>query len=145
MIDNNYSMISYQDQYKEQLNFEYKYIKEIEEMQPNLNLDTSELKETIMNIPFLNTTVIMYWEKDMFFYCSNKDLIYKYLNVVCRKFIIENNAKQLYLDGSYKNSQVSSSLFIKQETNLNSNYLEKINKFIRLETIDYFHKIKKNN
>jgi len=95
----------------------------------------------------------MYWEKDTFFYCSNKDLIYKYLNVVCRKFIIENNAKQLYLDDSHKiNSPVYSSLFIKQETNLNSNsnsnsnYLEKINKFIRLETIiDYFHKIKKNN
>lgn len=30
MIDNNYSLISYHEQYKEQLNFEYKYIKEIE-------------------------------------------------------------------------------------------------------------------
>jgi len=119
-------------------------------MQPNLNLDTTELKETMMDIPFLNATVIMYWENDTFFYCSNKDLIYKYLNVVCRKFIIENNAKQLYLDDSHKNSQVYSSLFVKQETNSNSksksNSLEKNNNFIRMSTIlDYFHKIKKNN
>jgi len=123
-------------EYQEQLNFEYKYIEEVEQMQPNLNLNTSELKETKMEIPFLNTTVIMYWENEIFYYYSTTDLIYKYLNVVCRKFIIENNAKQLYLDGSYdeiNSPSVSSSLFVtKQETN---SLEKKINRFIRMGTI----------
>lgn len=125
-------MIEYQDQ----LNFEYKYIEEVEQMQLNLNLDTNELKETKMDIPFLNAIVIMFWENDTFYYYSTTDIIYKYLNVVCRQFIIENNAKQLYLDGSYNETNspsVSSSLFItKQETN---SLEKKINKFIRMGTI----------
>jgi hypothetical protein len=136
-------MIEYQDQ----LNFEYKYMEEIEQMQLNLNLDTTELKETKMDFPFLNTTVIMFWENDTFFYYSTTDLIYKYLNVVCRKFIIENNAKQLYLDGSYNeinSPSVSSSLFItKQETN---SLEKKINKFIRMGSIiDYENVLKHKN
>jgi len=125
-------MIEYQDQ----LNFEYKYIEEVEQMQLNLNLNTSELKETKMDIPFLNTTVIMYWENEIFYYYSTTDLIYKYLNVVCRQFIIKNDAKQLYLDGSYNETNspsVSSSLFVtKQETN---SFEKKINRFIRMGTI----------
>ena len=181
-------------QHLDELNFEYKYLDEYEElkkihenkMQYTINTETNvesnvetntesnatqdkqtldekalievendldkdkfkNLKETTLEIPFLKVKIIMYYENDTFYYYCNTDVVYKYLNVVCRKFVIENDVPELYVEKteSYevKTEGVSSALFV---TKSDSVLLEKkMNKFIRVGSIyDYDLKhIKKN-
>ena len=81
----------------------------------------------------------MFYEDDTFKYYCNTDVMYKYLNVACRKFVIEYDVKKLYIDGQneeHTTKSVHSELFVtKAETKL----LErKINHFIRVGSIhDY--------
>ena len=124
-------------------NFEYKYLDEYEQLEEiDITLDKlNELnhKEITLEIPFLKATIIMFYEDDTFKYYCNTDVIYKYLNVACRKFVIEYNAKKLYVDGQHEEKttdSVHSELFVtKSETKI----LErKINHFIRIGSIhDY--------
>ena len=127
----------------EEENFEYKYLDEYEQLEEfEITLDKlNELnhKEITLEIPFLKATIIMFYEDDTFKYYCNTDVIYKYLNVACRKFVIEYNAKKLYVDGQHEEKttdSVHSELFVtKTETKI----LErKINHFIRIGSIhDY--------
>ena len=127
----------------EEENFEYKYLDEYEQLEEiDITLDKlNELnhKEITLEIPFLKATIIMFYEDDTFKYYCNTDVIYKYLNVACRKFVIEYNAKKLYVDGQHEEKttdSVHSELFVtKSETKI----LErKINHFIRIGSIhDY--------
>ena len=126
------------------LMIETKFIDEYNALLPNPDLIMSSLKETHMEFTNLKIKVIMYYDEG-FYYYSTSDLIHKYLNAVCRKFVIENNAKQLYQEDFNETIEpsVSSNLFItKQETIIQE---KKINKFIRKGSlIDYERqKIKK--
>jgi len=126
----------------EEENFEYKYLDEYENLEER-QLSDAELvelknKETTLEIPFLKATIIMFYDES-FKYYSNTDVIYKYLNVACRKFVIEHNVKKLYLDGNLEevtNDSVKSELFV---TKAETKTLErKINNFIRVGSIfDY--------
>jgi len=125
----------------EEENFEYKYLYEYEQLEEK-EIDLSQLKETTLDIPFLKATIIMFYEDETFKYYCNTDLIYKYLNVACRKFVVENDAKKLYVDGikeEVKTDSVKSDLFItKSEI---TTFERKINRFIRVGTIyDYNEK-----
>ena len=127
----------------EEQNFEYKYLDEYEKLEEkDVNIDTSTI--TTLEIPFLKTTIIMFYEDETFKYYSNTDVIYKYLNVACRKFVVENDAKKLYKDGiteEVKTESVKSDsdLFIvKPETTVLE---KKCNRFIRVGSIyDYNEK-----
>lgn len=131
----------------EEDNFEYKYLDEYENLEDREITDTElvELKnkETTLEIPFLKATIIMFYDES-FKYYSNTDVIYKYLNVACRKFVIENNVKKLYLDGHLEEmtkDSVKSELFV---TKAETKTLErKINNFIRVGSI-YDYKDKHN-
>jgi len=125
-------------------NFQYKYLDEYEQLEEK---DVPDLKDvtTTLEIPFLKVTIIMFYEEGVFKYYSNTDVIYKYLNVACRKFVIENDAKKLYIVGKedivpeIKENEIeskSSNLFItKPETVL---FETKMNRFIRVGSIhDY--------
>jgi hypothetical protein len=122
----------------EEQNFENKYLDEYEQLEEK-DVDVTLLKETILEIPFLKTTIIMFYE-DGFKYYSNTDPIYKYLNVACRKFIVENDAKKLYQEGETETKTEKiisdSDLFVtKAETTLLE---KKCNNFIRVGSIyDY--------
>lgn len=120
------------------LNIENKFIEEYTALLPNPDLSMNDLKETYMEFPHLNAQVLMYYD-DTFCYYSNKDVIYKYLNVVCRKFVIDNNAKQLYQDISVNETiepAVNSSLFITKQETITQD--KKINNFVRKGSlIDY--------
>ena len=121
----------------EEHNFEYKYLDEYEQLEEKEIGDIKD-KETTLEIPFLKATIIMFYD-DGFKYYSNTDVIYKYLNVACRKFVIEHDAKKLYIDGKIEEvttNSVKSDLFItKAETTV---FERKINQFIRLGSIhDY--------
>jgi len=131
----------------EEENFEHKYLDEYEKLEERdlTENDFIELKnkETILEIPFLRATIIMFYD-ETFKYYSNTDIMYKYLNVACRKFVIEHNVKKLYLDGNVEEvttNSVKSELFVtKAETKL----LErKFNSFIRIGSI-YDYKDKNN-
>ena len=122
-------------------NFEYKYLDEYEQLEENLiEIDNLKGKETTLEIPFLKATIIMFYD-DGFKYYSNTDVIHKYLNVVCRKFVIEHDAKKLYIDGKVeeiiqKEVKSDSELFVtKAETMMIE---RKCNQFIRVGSIhDY--------
>jgi hypothetical protein len=122
----------------EEQNFENKYLDEYEQLEEK-DVDVTLLKETTLEIPFLKTTIIMFYE-DGFKYYSNTDPIYKYLNVACRKFVVENDAKKLYQEGETetKTEKVTSDsdLFVtKAETSLLE---KKCNNFVRVGSIyDY--------
>lgn len=122
-------------------NFEYKYLDEYEQLEETLiEMDELKGKETTLEIPFLKATIIMFYDNG-FKYYSNTDVIHKYLNVVCRNFVIEHNAKKLYIDGKVeeviqKEVKSDSELFVtKAETMM----LErKCNQFVRVGSIhDY--------
>lgn len=120
-------------------NFEYKYLDEYEQLEEKeIDYELLKEKETTFDIPFLKTTVIMFYD-DGFKYYSNTDVIYKYLNVVCRKFVIDYDVKKIYIDGKIEEvttDSVKSDLFVtKAETIM----LErKCNQFIRVGSIhDY--------
>jgi len=126
----------------EEENFEYKYLDEYEQLEEK---DLPDLKDitTTLEIPFLKVTIIMFYEEGVFKYYSNTDVIHKYLNVACRKFVIENDAKKLYIVGKEdivpeikENEKIESNLFItKPETVL---FETKMNRFIRVGSIhDY--------
>lgn len=125
--------------------FEYKYLDEYEKLEERdlTENDLIQLKETTLEIPFLKTTIIMFYD-DTFKYYSTTDVMYKYLNVACRKFVIENNVKKLYLDGSVEEitkDSVKSELFV---TRAETKTLErKFNSFIRVGSI-YDYKDKNN-
>ena len=104
---------------------------------------------TKLEIPFLKVTIILFYEEGVFKYYSNTDVIHKYLNVACRKFVIEHDAKKLYIVGKEdiipeinenenekeSNSSKSNLFITKPETVL---FETKMNRFIRLGSIhDY--------
>ena len=127
-------------------NFEYKYLDEYEQLEEKELLDLSYLKDitTTLEIPFLKVTIIMFYEEGIFKYYSNTDIIYKYLDVACRKFVIENDAKKLYIVGKENiipetkekiESNVSNLFITKPETVL---FETKMNRFIRVGSLhDY--------
>jgi hypothetical protein len=125
-------------------NFEYKYLDEYEQLEEKeIDFELLKEKDIHFEIPFLKTTIIMFYD-DGFKYYSNTDVIYKYLNVVCRKFVIDNDVKKLYIDGKLEEvttDSVKSELFVtKAETTM----LErKCNQFIRVGSI-YDYNDKKN-
>jgi hypothetical protein len=55
-------------------------------------------KRLTYEIPFLKQTVLMYYdsEKNAFCYYANSNIIYKYLMVVARKYVLEFNCKQVF-------------------------------------------------
>jgi hypothetical protein len=126
------------------------------EMFTNMYLDELELldssncvvnkKDVItLEIPFLNNTIIMFYDPDReaFCYYTKGDVIYKYLNVACRKYVIEYNCKHLYSDGE---SHIVKSVDTIKE---NSMFIKKVerqllhkdtNKFILCGSLDDYYK-----
>lgn len=90
------------DEFYDKLFISNKFLEEVIEAPPS-NLtqeELSQLKEKVLTyeIPYLNYSVIMYYdlESDAFCYYSNSDIIYKYLDIFCRKYVLDFNCKQLY-------------------------------------------------
>lgn len=79
-----------------------KFLEEVIEA-PASNLteeELSQLKEKVLTyqIPYVNYKVIMYYDSEFnaFMYYSNSDIVYKYLDIACRKYVLEFNCKQIY-------------------------------------------------
>jgi len=86
-------------QYINKLDFEYKYLDEIELLE-DIVLEESYIKE-LENIKLEfevpnNKLIIFYKDSTFMYYTEFGDIIYKYLNVACRKYVIDNNCLQIY-------------------------------------------------
>ena len=90
------------DEFYDKLFISTKFLEEVvEAADSNLSQEELEqLKEKVLTyeIPYLKYKVIMYYdlESDSFCYYSNTDIIYKYLDIFCRKYVLDFNCKQLY-------------------------------------------------
>jgi hypothetical protein len=58
-------------------------------------------KTIVLNLePLLMQTIRMYYdlEEDAFCYYSERETIYKYLDIVARKYVLEHHCKQIYVE-----------------------------------------------
>jgi hypothetical protein len=126
--------------------FEYNYLDELEELTDNSDFVIDKSNITTLEIPFLNNKIIMYYDtdKDAFCYYTKGDVIYKYLNVACRKYVIEHNCKQLYkgiedAKQSITNKvkfETNNTFFIKKTDKPNNELIKNINKFILVGSLE---------
>ena len=123
---------------------EYEYVEELEDLVDS-NIEESPIsKDNVVEVDVLNNTVIMYYdpEREAFCYYTKGDVIHKYLNVVCRKYVIDFNCPSLYKDESthiVKTVKFGNELFVKK---VERTLLEKnINKFILCGTLDDYNKV----
>jgi hypothetical protein len=126
---------------------EHMYLDEIEQFN-----DTSGIidKNNVITFDHLNNQIIMFYdpEKEMFCYYSKSDTIYKYLNVACRKYILEYKCKQLYIDQNIskitkKENVISYNNFVNK---VEPSLLEKkINKFLYCGNLEEYEKLKQLN
>jgi hypothetical protein len=125
--------------------FEYKYLDELEELTDNNDFVIDKSNITTLEIPFLNNKIIMYYDtdKDAFCYYTKGDVIYKYLNVACRKYVIEHNCKKLYNVMEHtkpiitnKVSFETNTFFVKKTEKINNELIKNINKFILVGSLE---------
>ena len=87
--------------HEEHKKFEYKYMEEFMETQRN-DLTDDEKKELLMKhirLELEQGEVIMYYDHDLesfAWFCNTKEVPYKYLETVARKYVIDNNCSSIY-------------------------------------------------
>ena len=124
-------------QYINKLDFEYKYLDEIELLE-DIVLEESYIKE-LENIKMEfevpnNKLIIFYKDSTFMYYTEFGDIIYKYLNVACRKYVIDNNCLQIYNYDKVDNkdnkvdNKVENNLFVKKKIIKKESIEKKINK-----------------
>lgn len=120
------------------------YIDELELLEVDSSICINKNDIITLDIPFLNNTIIMFYDtdKEAFCYYTKGDVIYKYLNVACRKYVIEYNCKHLYSNEESHIVQTvinsENKMFVKQ---IKRPLLHKnINKFILCGTLDEYYK-----
>lgn len=123
---------------------EYEYVAELEALIDSGAEESPVSKENVVKVDVINNTVIMYYdpEREAFCYYTKGDVIYKYLNVVCRKYVIDFNCPSLYNDEdshTVTTEKFGNELFVKK---VERTLIEKkINKFILCGTLDDYNKV----
>jgi hypothetical protein len=77
----------------------------------------------------------MFYDPDRgaFCYYAKSDVIYKYLNVACRKYVIEHNCRHLYLESDNKDTLLKDTALLKDTEitkGTDSNKLKSSNLFV---------------
>lgn len=136
-------------QYTELLNFQYLYEDELTDLSLNPVDNPEILKNTIIQYDVPLNSVIMYYDhsgESFCYYTKFGDVSYKYLNVVCRKYVIDNNCKVLYKEGEEPAEPIT-------ETNMDGVFFQNkkktvlvreykiINKFIHLGGFEDYYKL----
>jgi hypothetical protein len=91
----------------------YSFLDEMEE-EPMSALSEESLLElktkfVILNLdPLLRQTIRMYYDQkeDAFCYYSERETIYKYLDIVARKYVLDHHCKQIYVELSNSEEKV---------------------------------------
>lgn len=122
--------------------FQFKYLDELEKLDICYNNVVNKENITTLEIPFLNNKVVMFYdiERGAFCYYTKSDVIYKYLNVACRKYIVEHNCRHLYLDMESKEIKPEPVIPIKPINNLfvNSFFVKKTEKTLLVKNVNKF-------
>ena len=132
-------MIEHSKQYL----FDQLYVDEINELEECSNSIIDKNNVVTLEIPFLNNKIIMYYDNDAFYYYTKGDVIYKYLNVACRKYVIEYNCRQLYMDDDVSTlvetiDKETNNIFVKKVEK--PTLYKKCNKFILKGSLDDYEK-----
>lgn len=135
-------------EHMELLNFPHLYEDELNDLSLN-SYDKEKLNMVELEVPL--NMVMMYYDPSneaFCYYTKNGDVGYKYLNVVCRKFVIDNNCKELYKEGMEpieepKAVQMDNCFSIKKKHKPNTTQSKIINKFIRMGTYEDYYETKK--
>lgn len=130
----------------ELLNFQHKYEDELKDA---LNdYDKENLPMIELEVPL--NRVLMYYDpkKEIFcYYTKNGDVAYKYLNVVCRKFVMDNKCRELYKDGieTFEEPKeiTMDACFTKKRKKPTVSESKIINSFIRMGTYEDYYESKK--
>jgi len=123
---------------------EYEYVEELDELIALNKQESPVSKDNVVKVDIINNTVIMYYdpEREAFCYYTKGDIIHKYLNAVCRKYVIDFNCPSLYKDDTshaIKTVKFGNELFV---TKTEKTLLEKnINKFILCGTLEEYNKV----
>ena len=124
--------------------FTHMYLDELEVLDIDSSMCLNKNDVITLDIPFLNNTIIMFYDsdKEAFCYYTKGDVIYKYLNVACRKYVIEYKCKHLYSSGESQIVQTmvtsENKMFVKK---IERPILHKnINKFILCGSLDDYYK-----
>jgi hypothetical protein len=134
----------------EQENFEYLYEEPLNEL-PLTYLDDDyiqSLKTQMVEHKVPGNRVRMFYDacKEGFCYFTERgDVSYKYLNVVCRHYVIENKCKALYREGIETTEFVPNlpeidSCFKRNKPRPPVYETKRVNRFIHLGTFDDYHK-----
>ena len=123
---------------------EYEYVEELEELIESNVEESPVSKDNVVKVDIINNTVIMYYdpEKEAFCYYTKGDVIHKYLNAVCRKYVIDFNCPSLYKDEDSRlitTEKFGNQLFVKK---VEKTLIEKnINKFILCGTVEEYERV----
>ena len=123
---------------------EYEYVEELEDLIESSLEESPVSKDNVVKVDIINNTVIMYYdtEREAFCYYTKGDVIHKYLNAVCRKYVIDFNCPSLYKDESahiIKTEKFGNELFVKK---VERSMIEKnINKFILCGTLEEYNRV----
>jgi len=123
---------------------EYEYVEELEKLMESGTEESPISKDNVIKVDIINNTVVMYYdpEKEAFCYYTRGDVIHKYLNAVCRKYVIDFNCPSLYKEDTshiIKTETFGNELFVKK---VERTMMEKsINKFILCGTLDDYYKV----
>jgi len=123
---------------------EYEYVEELEELIESNIEELPVSKDNVVKVDIVNNTVIMYYdpEREAFCYYTKGDVIHKYLNAVCRKYVIDFKCPSLYNDEDshvITTEKFGNQFFVKR---VERTLLEKkINKFILCGTLDDYNKV----
>ena len=147
--------ISYQEnqeqkmiEYYELKNVVFKYEIEFEELESRdlSQNELNELKDKYIECDIPLNKVKMYYDSTQNAFCYYTkfgDVIYKYLQVVARKYVIEYDCKILFIEGmniiEEKNNIVLDSCFSNHKFKKKEDVIkqeEKVNKYIRLGTFE---------
>ncbi len=132
------------DQHYDQLLLAFQFMNEVEEA-PMSTLTTDELKglrDKVLHyeLPFLRQEVRMYYddEKKAFCYYSSSDIIYKYLMVVARKYVLDFECKQIFKEmgttHAKEEKSIRTGMFVATQS---KTFLEKeMNHFLYLGTFN---------
>lgn len=130
----------------ELLNFPHLYEDELKEAINDY--DKEQLPIIEFEVPL--NRVLMYYDhkKETFcYYTKHGDVAYKYLNVVCRKFVIDNKCKELYKEGIEQLEEpkeiIMDECFTKKRKKPAILKTKIINKFIRMGTYEDYYESKK--
>lgn len=138
------------DQTYDQLFLAYKFVDELDEA-PDSCLTEEELlglRDKVLHyeIPYVNQKIILFYDhkKGGFSYYANSGIIYKYLNVAARKYVLDYGCKQVFKEmvPSMKKEEktVTSSQFVPK---VGKTFLEKdLNQYHYLGTFQDFDRVK---